>query len=158
MFSKSKTKKVFTDQLSQKQNETNSLNSLMKRFKSHDIYSTTTSNKQQPPPRKSKPHNKINEGTTITINLNLPQTNVNINNWNQRSNNTKRVFSEKHFDSKKNFLNNDNQMKKESVSLNHYTNNTSRLRNQIDTLKILNEESILELDTEENCKFYYCNS
>lgn len=152
MFSKSKTKKAFIDQPCQKQTEANSLNSLMRRFKSHDIYSTTS---KQQPQKSNKQNNKINEGTTITINLNLPQTNLNINNWNQRPKNSKRVFSENHFDKKNQPLINEvtNQVKKDSVSLSHYNNNTSRIRHQIDTLKILDEESILELDTEENCKF-----
>lgn len=147
MNSKSNTKKAFGNQ---KQSESSSLNSLMRRFKSHEVYASLKPSK----PKSQKQNTKQSDGTTITINLNLPQSNLNIDNWTQGTKNPKRVISEKQRDSlgKSKKITSNWKKPKEQFASNNYALNTGRMLDQIYTMKILNEESIQELDTEENCK------
>ena len=157
---KSKTKKVFievntNDNNSNKQIQEppQSLNNLLRRFKSHDVYNTTATSSNL----KSKLSNQMlrtsnnNDNATITINLNSP-TNTEPSNSLIKHANSKNLFSNpKTKTSSKCKSTTANWLKQGETKINSYIN-SGRKRNKIDTIKILNEESIQELETEENCK------
>ena len=141
MTSKSKTKKVFIEINSEPKQETTSINHLLRRFKSHDVYPSSKKAKAKIVPTILK---TSNDSSTITINLNGPSNTI-------RSTNSKKMFS----NSKTKMVKSSKAdwLKQNETKISSYIN-SGRKRNKIDTTKILNEESIQELETEENCKCY----
>lgn len=141
MTSKSKTKKVFIEINSEPRTETTTINHLLRRFKSHDVYPSSKKAKAKIVPTILK---TSNDSSTITINLNGPSNTI-------RSTNSKKLFS----NSKTKMIksNKADWLKQNETKISSYIN-SGRKRNKIDTTKILNEESIQELETEENCKIY----
>ena len=141
MTSKSKTKKVFIEINSEPKQETTSINNLLRRFKSHDVYPSSKKAKAKIVPTILK---TSNDSSTITINLNGPSNTI-------RSTNSKKMFS----NSKTKMVKSSKAdwLKQNETKISSYIN-SGRKRNKIDTTKILNEESIQELETEENCKCY----
>ena len=141
MTSKSKTKKVFIEINSEPKTETTSINHLLRRFKSHDVYPSSKKAKAKIVPTILK---TSNDSSTITINLNGPSNTI-------RSTNSKKMFS----NSKTKMVKSSKAdwLKQNETKISSYIN-SGRKRNKIDTTKILNEESIQELETEENCKCY----
>ena len=139
MTSKSKTKKVFIEINSEPKQETTSINHLLRRFKSHDVYPSSKKAKAKIVPTILK---TSNDSSTITINLNGPSNTI-------RSTNSKKMFS----NSKTKMVKSSKAdwLKQNETKISSYIN-SGRKRNKIDTTKILNEESIQELETEENCK------
>ena len=139
MTSKSKTKKVFIEINSEPKTETTSINHLLRRFKSHDVYPSSKKKKKKIVPTILK---TSNDSSTITINLNGPSNTI-------RSTNSKKMFS----NSKTKMVKSSKAdwLKQNETKISSYIN-SGRKRNKIDTTKILNEESIQELETEENCK------
>ena len=139
MTSKSKTKKVFIEINSEPKTETTSINHLLRRFKSHDVYPSSKKAKAKIVPTILK---TSNDSSTITINLNGPSNTI-------RSTNSKKMFS----NSKTKMVKSSKAdwLKQNETKISSYIN-SGRKRNKIDTTKILNEESIQELETEENCK------
>lgn len=148
MTSKSKTKKVFIEVNSEtKPQENNTINHLLRRFKSHDVYPSSKVPKQ----KLSNPLLKnLNDNSTITINLNSPVFSINASNSSVKNSNSKRIFSGQKNKCIKPKSNKIDWMKQGENKINSYIN-SGRKRNKIDTTKILNEESIQELETEENC-------
>lgn len=149
MTSKSKTKKVFIEVNSEtKPQENNTINHLLRRFKSHDVYCSSKASKQ----KLSNPLLKnLNDNSTITINLNSPTFTINGSNSSVKNSNSKRIFSGQKNKCLKPKSSKIDWMKQGENKINSYIN-SGRKRNKIDTTKILNEESIQELETEENCK------
>ena len=141
MTSKSKTKKVFIEINSEPKQETTSINHLLRRFKSHDVYPSSKKAKAKIVPTILK---TSNDSSTITINLNGVSNTI-------RSTNSKKMFS----NSKTKMVKSSKAdwLKQNETKISSYIN-SGRKRNKIDTTKILNEESIQELETEENCKCY----
>ena len=141
MTSKSKTKKVFIEITSEPKQENTSINHLLRRFKSHDVYPSSKKAKAKIVPTILK---TSNDSSTITINLNGPSNTI-------RSTNSKKMFS----NSKTKMVKSSKAdwLKQNETKISSYIN-SGRKRNKIDTTKILNEESIQELETEENCKCY----
>ena len=139
MTSKSKTKKVFIEINSEPKTETTSINHLLRRFKSHDVYPSSKKANAKIVPSILK---TSNDSSTITINLNGPSNTI-------RSTNSKKMFS----NSKTKMVKSSKAdwLKQNETKISSYIN-SGRKRNKIDTTKILNEESIQELETEENCK------
>ena len=163
MKSKSKTKKVFVDiKNDKKQNIPNSKlnqNNMLRRFNSHDIYNTVRGTKIKNNQNSQK--NSSNDNKILTINLNLKNSEEN----NQKQNfNKKNEYGIRYSSNSKDKENlGKNKIKTEYIKsksnqrfstnkqiekINLYIN--SGRRNQIDSIKILNEESIQELETEDN--------
>ena len=155
MTSKSKTKKVFIEiNTETKPQENNTINHLLRRFKSHDVYPSSKVPKQ----KLSNPILKnSNDNSTITINLNTPNAfSINAINSSIKNSNPKRIFTGQKNKSLKPKSSKIDWMKQGENKINSYIN-SGRKRNKSDTTKILNEESIQELETEENCKIIIFN-
>ena len=165
MKSRSKTKKVFVDINSEKkQNIPNTKlnpNNMLRRFKSHEVYNTVRGTKLKNGQNSQK--NSSNDNKILTINLNLQNSDENTQKQNSQKNEHGIRYSSNSKD-KENFPKNkikteytkskSNQRfltNKQIEKINLYIN--SGRRNQMDSIKILNEESIQELDTEDNYNY-----
>ena len=166
MKSKSKTKKVFVDKNNEKkqniQNSKLNPNNMLRRFKSHNVYNTVRGTKLKNGQNTQK--NSSNENKILTINLNLQNSDENLQKHNiinqneygnkyssnskEKDNFPKNKIKTEYTKSKSNqrFLTN-----KQIEKINLYIN--SGRRNKMDSIKILNEESIQELDTEDNFNY-----
>ena len=167
MKSRSKTKKVFVDIKSEKrqniQNSKLNQNNILRRFKSYEEYNTVRGSKLKNVQNSQK--NSSNDNKILTINLNLQNSDENTQKLNiinqknehgiryssnskEKENFPKNKIKTEYTKSKSNqrFLTN-----KQIEKINLYIN--SGRRNQMDSIKILNEESIQELDTEDNYNF-----
>ena len=167
MKNKSKTKKLFVDIKSEKrqniQNSKLNQNNILRRFKSYEEYNTVRGSKLKNVQNSQK--NSSNDNKILTINLNLQNSDENsqkLNIINQKNEHGTRYSSNSK--EKENFPKNkikteytkskSNQRfltNKQIEKINLYIN--SGRRNQMDSIKILNEESIQELDTEDNYNF-----
>ena len=94
-----------------------------------------------------------NENATITINLNSP-TNTEPSNSLIKLANSKNLFAGQKTKTSKCKSTTANWLKQGETKINSYIH-SGRKHNKIDTIKILKEESIQELETEENCKCVY---
>ena len=144
------------------------IDSELKRFKSHEVYLVNSKNakKTQKKGNSSKDHKKIFINISQADKIN-PKPRISFNNSNAKpsklSNNNNELSSIHIFEEGKQLVKKQktnksksktvmgmNSKNKSKLTVNSYVNSINGQKNKINTSKILNEESIQELDSEDN--------
>ena len=156
------------NEVSNRNNTEQNIDSELKRFKSHETYLVNSKNAKKPQKNGniSKDHKKIFINISQADKIN-PKPRISFNNSNNKpsklSNNNNELSSihiieegkqlvkkQKANKSKSKTVMGMNNKNKNKLTVNNYVNSINGQKNKINTSKILNEESIQELDSEDN--------